>query len=136
LSGFVKKNKKMVQAGFEPRSPAWLLATLPIEPRSHLAVVVYCTYLTHFCTLQLFISCDARCLFLFLMVSVFSSRAADDAAAVVNASSESGIVTRYHVHVISVISLCSHCDKQIALLRHIFWTTNIVFCCHIRVKIK
>jgi len=49
-----KKNKKMVQAGFEPQSLAWLLATLPIEPCKHLVVVVYCTYLTHFRTLQLY----------------------------------------------------------------------------------
>ena len=49
-----KKNKKMVQAEFEPRSPAWLLATLPIEPRKHSTGVVYCTYLTHFRTLQLY----------------------------------------------------------------------------------
>ena len=44
----------MVQAGFEPRTPAWLLATLPIEPRNHSEVVVYCTYLTHFRTLPLY----------------------------------------------------------------------------------
>jgi len=47
LSGFMgKKQKKTVQAGFEPRSPALLLATLPIETRKHSIVVVYCTYLT------------------------------------------------------------------------------------------
>jgi len=44
----------MVQTGFEPRSPAWLLATLSIEPRKHSTDVVYCTYLTHFRTLQLY----------------------------------------------------------------------------------
>jgi len=41
----------MVRAtGFEPRSPA--CAT--VEPRRHSASVVYCTYLTHFRTLQLY----------------------------------------------------------------------------------
>ena len=57
-------------AGFEPRSPAWLLATLPIEPRKHSRGVVYCTYLTHFRKLQLyhinnvtwytFMSCESK----------------------------------------------------------------------------
>jgi len=51
-----KKNKKMAQAGFEPRSLVWLLATLPIELRKHSVVVVYCTYLTHCHTLQLLVS--------------------------------------------------------------------------------
>jgi len=53
LSGFIKKKQKMVQAGFEPQSPAWLLAMLPIEPRKHSAGVVYYAYLTHFHTLKL-----------------------------------------------------------------------------------
>ena len=53
LSGFIKKNKKMVQTGFEPLSPAWLPATLSVESRQHSAAVVYYTYLTHFRTLQL-----------------------------------------------------------------------------------
>ena len=35
-----------VQTGFEPRSPAWLTATLPVEPRRHSVGLVYCTYLT------------------------------------------------------------------------------------------
>jgi len=56
LSGFIKKKKQKIgQAGFEPRSPAWLLATLPIEPRKHATGRVYCMYLTHFRTPQL---CD------------------------------------------------------------------------------
>jgi len=48
-----KKTTKMVRAaGFEPRSPAWQLATLTTEPRRHSTAVVYCTYLTHLRTLQ------------------------------------------------------------------------------------
>ena len=69
LSWFIKgkkqkKTRKMVRAArFEPRSPAWPLAMLPIEPRKHSTGVVYCTYLTHFRTRQLwytFISCENK----------------------------------------------------------------------------
>jgi len=60
LSGVIKKkkqkkNKKWWDApGFEPRSLAWLLATLPTEPRKHSTGVVYCMLLTHFRTRQLY----------------------------------------------------------------------------------
>ena len=65
LSGFIKKkkqkktNKKWYSyrqdaPGFERRSPAWLLTTLPIEPRKHSTGVVYCTHFTNFRTLQLY----------------------------------------------------------------------------------
>jgi len=51
-----KKQKKMVGCtGFEPRSPAWLLATLPTEPHKHSTGVVYCTYLTHFHVVHIYV---------------------------------------------------------------------------------